>query len=265
MIVFPNAKINLGLNILSKREDGYHNILSCFYPIAFFDILEVLPSEKLTFQSSGISIPGNIDDNLCLKAFHLLEVDHGIPPVQIHLHKNIPIGAGLGGGSADASFMLKALNELFKLNVSDSELEIYAAKLGSDCPFFIKNKPVIAEGTGNIFMPLELDLKGHQLVLIYPDIHVSSKEAYSGVLPNNSNQKLADLLKSDISTWKDELKNDFEASVFNQFPAISNIKESLYDQGALYASMTGSGSAVFGIFKDEMPNIKNTVWRGLLS
>jgi 4-diphosphocytidyl-2-C-methyl-D-erythritol kinase len=265
MVVFPNAKINLGLNILSKREDGYHNISSCFYPIDFFDILEVLPSKILSFQSSGISIPGSIEDNLCLKAFHLLEADHGIPPVQIHLHKNIPIGAGLGGGSADASFMLKSLNELFQLNISDLDLEKYAARLGSDCPFFIKNNPVIAEGTGNIFLPLKIDLKGLNMVLIYPNIHVSTKEAYSGILPNDSKQNLTELLKSDIYNWKEELKNDFEKSVFNQYPTIANLKKVLYENGALYASMTGSGSAFFGIFDSEIPSIKNTVWSGPLS
>ncbi|MEQ8242085.1 4-(cytidine 5'-diphospho)-2-C-methyl-D-erythritol kinase [Fulvivirga sp.] len=264
MVVFPNAKINIGLNILSKRDDGYHNIESCFYPIPFCDVLEILPSDQLSFTSTGIPIPGNADSNLCLKAYQLLQNDFDIPPVQIHLHKIIPIGAGLGGGSADATFTLKALNQMFKLNLTDDHLEKYASQLGSDCPFFVKNKPVIAKGTGNIFEPIDFNISGMYLQLIYPDLHISTKQAYTGVVPKDNNQNLMADLSKKISDWKTNIKNDFEKSVFDQFQEVEEVKESLYNHGALYASMTGSGSAVFGIFDKEVASLANCAWKGQL-
>lgn len=264
MVVFPNAKINIGLNILSKRDDGYHNIESCFYPIPFCDILEILPSDELNFKSTGIDIPGDTESNLCVKAYHLLKDDFGISPVQIHLHKIIPIGAGLGGGSADATFTLLALNEMFKLKLAYEQLEKYAAQLGSDCPFFVKNKPVIATGTGNIFKPVDIQLSGKYLQLIYPNIHISTQQAYAGVKPKDSDQNLIDDLSNGITTWKNTIKNDFELSVFNQFSEVEKVKNDLYGNGAIYASMTGSGSAVFGIFDNKIEALKNCVWEGLL-
>lgn len=264
MVVFPNAKINIGLNILSKRDDGYHDIESCFYPIPFCDVLEIVPSDNLGFTSTGIEIPGDADSNLCLKAYQLLKEDFDMPPVKIHLHKVIPIGAGLGGGSADATFTLKALNQMFKLNLTDDKLEKYASQLGSDCPFFVQNKPVIAKGTGNIFEPIDINLKGMYLQLIYPDIHISTKQAYAGVVPNDDDQNLSIDLGKNISDWKTTIKNDFETSVFNQFSEVEKVKNDFYQYGALYASMTGSGSAVFGIFEKEINALKNCVWKGQL-
>lgn len=264
MVVFPNAKINIGLNILSKREDGYHNIESCFYPIPFCDILEILPSEKLSFTSTGIPIPGDADSNLCFKAFQLLKSDFNIPPVKIHLHKIIPIGAGLGGGSADATFTLKALNELFQLELTEEQLEKYASQLGSDCPFFVRNKPVIATGIGNIFQPIDINLSGKYLQLIYPDIHISTQQAYSGVKPKDEGQNLTSDLNQNIATWKNTIKNDFEVSVFNQFPKVEDVKKAFYHNEAIYASMTGSGSAVFGIFDKQVAGANNYVWEGRL-
>lgn len=249
MVVFPNAKINIGLNIISKREDGYHNIESCFYPIELSDILEILPADKLSFQSTGISIPGDEESNLCLKAYQLIKSDYDIPPVQIHLHKIIPIGAGLGGGSSDATYTLKVLNSIFKLNIDDSQLEKYASKLGSDCPFFVNNKPVLASGTGIEFETINLDLSNYRIELKYPDIHIGTKEAYAGVNPIQPKKTIKELINLPISEWKDSIKNDFEDSIFPNHSKIESLKKSFYDDGAVYSSMTGSGSAVYGIFK----------------
>ncbi|MCP4522492.1 MAG: 4-(cytidine 5'-diphospho)-2-C-methyl-D-erythritol kinase [Cytophagales bacterium] len=253
MISFPNAKINIGLFITEKRADGFHNLESCFFPVPWKDILEIIPNDTLKFTSSGIDIPGNSDNNLCLKAFHLLAKDFKIENVHIHLHKNIPIGAGLGGGSADASFTLKMLNELFALNLSNEQLENYAKQLGSDCAFFIKNEATFAYEKGDVFKPLNLSLEGKYIVLVNPNIHISTQEAYSGVKPNSASIDLLSYLgKNDISTWKDTVHNNFEDSIFPNHSIIKNIKEELYKQGALYASMSGSGSTLFGIFEKEI-------------
>ncbi|QSE95937.1 4-(cytidine 5'-diphospho)-2-C-methyl-D-erythritol kinase [Fulvivirga lutea] len=251
MVVFPNAKINLGLNILSKREDGYHNIESCFYPFDLSDILEILPAKKLSFTSSGIAIPGNTKNNLCIRAFELLKADFNITDVQIHLHKIIPIGAGLGGGSSDASFTLKVLNQLFDLQLTDDQLEAYAALLGSDCPFFIRNKPVLAKGTGTEFEDINISLAEYEIKIEYPQIHIGTAEAYAGVTPNKPSKSVKEILTQPISTWKNVLKNDFENSIFPNHPKIYSLKEDMYARGAVYASMTGSGSAVYGIFKRD--------------
>lgn len=252
MIIFPNAKINIGLYITGKRPNGYHNLTSCFYPVPWYDVLEVVESKQLSFQSSGIPIPGNPEDNLCLKAYQLLAADYNLPPVSIHLLKNIPIGAGLGGGSADATFMLKACIELFNLKIEDHQLEIYAGKLGSDCPFFVKNQPVIARGTGNVFEPVQLDLKGKFLVMVNPDLHVSTAEAYGGLQEYSAEPDLKEWLQEPISEWRSNIRNDFEASIFQKYPAIEEAKKKLYKTGAQYASMTGSGATVFGIFDQEV-------------
>jgi 4-diphosphocytidyl-2-C-methyl-D-erythritol kinase len=214
-----------------------------------FDVLEIIKADKLQFSSSGIAIPGNEADNLCLKAFRLLKADFNISPVHIHLHKVIPIGAGLGGGSADAAFTLKALNELFKLHLTDEQLIGYARKLGSDCAFFIKNKPVYAFGKGDEFESIALDLSKFEIKIEYPNIHVGTAEAYAGVVPKPSIKKIKKLIQLPISEWKNSIKNNFEDSIFPNHPQIKALKEKFYYEGAIYASMTGSGSAVFGIFE----------------
>lgn len=250
MVVFPNAKINIGLNIVEKRTDGFHNIESIFYPVLdLFDVLEIIKSDKLQFDSSGISIPGNAPDNLCLKAFHLLEADFNISPIHIHLHKVIPIGAGLGGGSADAAFTLKLLSQLFELNLTDEQLINYARKLGSDCAFFIPNKPVYTFGKGDEFEPIDLDLSGYDIKIEYPNIHIGTAEAYAGVQPKQPKQSVKELINLPIDQWKSTLKNDFEESIFPNHSSVRLLKEKFYHDGAIYASMTGSGSAVFGVFK----------------
>ena len=251
MVLHPNAKINIGLNVVERRDDGYHNIETVFYPIGLTDVLEIQPSSTCSdysFSSSGIEIGGDPEDNLIVKAYRLLRYDYALPPVDISLCKQIPFGAGLGGGSSDAAFMLKGLKALFDLKISTKKLEAYASVLGADCPVFIKNKPVYATGIGNVFTPIKLSLKGYYLLLVKPDIHVATPLAYSRVTPCPSDVSLVDCLKNPINQWREYVKNDFEKSVFAQFPVIEQIKEKLYQMGALYASMSGSGSAVYGIF-----------------
>jgi 4-diphosphocytidyl-2-C-methyl-D-erythritol kinase len=269
MVSFPHCKINLGLNVVSKRADGYHDIETCFYPVPWTDILEIIPSDKLHFQASGNAIPGKEEDNLCLKAYRLLETDFKIPPVQIHLHKVIPTGAGLGGGSSDGAFTLRILNQIFSLKLSAERLKKYASRLGSDCAFFIENEPMFATGRGEILTESSVSLTGKFLVVVKPDVHISTAEAYGGVKPEVSSEKLKTVLEnSPLHEWKHALKNDFESSVFTKLPVISNIKNKLYDHGAMYSSMTGSGSAVYGIFNaqeevaSQFPGL--TVWSGLL-
>ncbi len=252
MVTFPNAKINIGLNIVGKRPDGYHDIESCFYPIPWNDVLEIIESDSLSFQSTGIPIPGEANGNLCIKAYHQIRKDFSIPPVAIHLHKVIPIGAGLGGGSADGAFMLRLLNDKFELAISDDQLESYAAQLGADCPFFIQNKPTLASGIGNIFTPVSVDLTGFYIVLINPEIHIGTKEAYSGVMPKATNKPITSLLELPIDQWQSKVINDFEKSIFPNHPKIASLKERLLSLGAKYASMTGSGSTVFGLFDEQI-------------
>ncbi|HEY5590155.1 MAG TPA: 4-(cytidine 5'-diphospho)-2-C-methyl-D-erythritol kinase [Paludibacter sp.] len=252
MILFPNAKINLGLNIIERRTDGYHNIETVFYPIGLSDVLEVEISETCSdysFSSSGIALGGDPEDNLIVKAYRLLRSEYQISPIDISLCKQIPFGAGLGGGSSDAAFMLKALNELFELKITIKKLERLAAKLGADCPVFIQNKPVFATGIGNVFTPIDLSLKGYFLLLVKPDIHVSTPEAYALVVPEKPTVSLVNLIQKPINEWKNVIKNDFESSVFSIHPAIEEIKSKLYDMGAVYVSMSGSGSSVYGIFE----------------
>ncbi len=260
MITFPNAKINLGLNIVSRREDGYHNIESCFYPIPWQDCLEVIEAASFAFYSYGLDIPGDTSSNLCVKAYELIKADHNIPPVEIHLLKNIPMGAGLGGGSADGAFTIKMLNGIFELKLSKLQLEAYALQLGSDCPFFINNQPVIAKGRGELLEPSDLDLKGYHLAVHNPGIHISTKEAYAGVVPQEPEKSITERIKSSIPDWKDTLINDFEASIFPNHPEILQLKQEMYKAGAIYASMTGSGSTVFGIFENEPPYKWKSFW-----
>jgi 4-diphosphocytidyl-2-C-methyl-D-erythritol kinase len=263
MLTYPNAKINLGLNIIERRPDGYHNIETVFYPVGLSDILEVVPSDACldySFSSSGIELGGDPEDNLIIKAYRLLRSDYQFPAIDISLIKQIPFGAGLGGGSSDAAFMLKMLNEIFELKITNRKLEKYATLLGADCPVFIKNKPVFASGTGNVFTPIKLSLKGKFLVLIKPDIHVSTPEAYSHVNPQTPEISLIDLIQRPMNEWKDTIKNDFEMSVFDTYPEIGSIKNHLYNLGAVYASMSGSGSSVYGIFNGPIP--QNDFFKG---
>ena len=256
MITYPNAKINLGLNIVEKRPDGYHNLETVFYPINLQDALEVNlreGEEEFSLKVSGVSIEGKPEDNLVVKAYRLLKKDYPhIPAIDIHMYKHIPTGAGLGGGSADAAFMIKLLNEKFKLNLSIEKMEEYAAILGADCAFFIQNKPVFATGIGNIFEPIQLSLKGYYLVLVKPDIFVSTKDAFAHITPKEPTQSLKEIIRMPVETWRATMKNDFEESVFQKFPEIAAIKDKLYDLGAIYASMSGSGSSVFGIFREQV-------------
>lgn len=255
MILFPNSKINLGLHVTSKLSDGFHSIETVLYPIQWQDILEIVPNKnahkKIEFTASGIPIDGNIENNLCVKAYHLLDAYFKLPPVCMHLHKIIPMGAGLGGGSADASYTLTILNSIFELGLPNTSLAEYASKLGSDCAFFIHNKLVFAKGKGNIFSEVNVSLKNYWLLIVKPDVHVNTGEAYAGITPKNAKNNLTELLNQKPELWNEKLTNDFEESIFIKFPIIKNIKEKIYKSGAVYASMSGSGSAVFGIFKNE--------------
>lgn len=254
MICFPNAKINLGLNIVSKRLDGYHNLETIFYPIAIEDALEVIPNGRDidVFNQRGLQVDGNSSDNLVMKALRLMRENYSFPNVSVELLKKIPFGAGIGGGSADAAFMLQQLNQMFDLGVSDDDLAKLAQQLGADCPFFIYNRPLFASGIGEVFEEVGLSLKGYYLALVKPDIHVSTKEAFSLIKPQTPTLSLKEIVKKPIEEWRDFMKNDFEDSIFPQFPAIEDIKKKLYDLGAVYASMSGSGSSVYGIFKNEI-------------
>lgn len=274
MICYPNAKINIGLNIVSKRNDGFHNIESIFYPIPFYDVLEIVINDNnskngVEFSNTGLQIDCKTKDNICVRAWQLLKTDFNIRPVKIHLHKVIPFGAGLGGGSADGAFTLLCLNQLFSLSLSNRKLKNYALQLGSDCAFFIENKPAYVTGRGENLALYNLNLNTCYLSLINPEIHISTKDAYSGISPGKSEFSLINLDKISIIDWKIIIKNDFEESLFIKFPKIRKLKECLYQEGALYASMTGSGSILYGIFKYnpdfENKELKKThIWTGIL-
>ena len=247
MIVYPNAKINIGLNVLEKRADGYHELASVFYPVKdLCDILEILPSTEFSFSSSGIKIPG--EGNICAKAFEMLKQDFEIDNVKIHLHKQIPIGAGLGGGSADGAFILKAMNLLFDLKLSTAQLEKYALQLGADCPFFIENIPKYVQGVGEKMMGVDLDLSAYELRFIFPELHISTAEAYAEIIPQLPTTNLLDLISQPIQSWKGKVKNDFEISTFTKHPKLKVMKAQLYADGARYASMSGTGSVLYGVF-----------------
>lgn len=253
MIVFPNAKINLGLHVVRKRPDGYHDLETIFYPVPINDVLEVisLPSGQppVQFHLSGQVDAGPDSDNICLKAWQLLKKDFpALPSLSIHLHKAIPTGAGLGGGSADGAFTLSLLNDKYQLGIPTEKLLDYALQLGSDCPFFIRNKPCYATGRGEIMESLSFSLKGYHLVLINPGIKVSTADAFSKLQPQTPSKDLRAIIQQPVNTWKDDLVNDFEKTVFEAYPAIGAIKTQLYESGAVYASMSGSGSTVYGLF-----------------
>ena len=271
MIIYPNAKINLGLHIVEKRSDGFHNIETVFYPVAWKDILEVIPDETnssgVIFTSSGIPIPGAVEENLCVRVYNLLSKDYPMPAVKVHLHKVIPIGAGLGGGSSDAAFFIKALNDLFDLNLYWGELHHYAKQIGADCSFFITNKPVFAEGKGDQLEPIYISLDGYYIVIVYPGIAVSTALAYADCMPHKPEFTLEEIIASvPISRWKERLVNDFEKTVFEKFPDLAVVKSKMYKLGAIYSGMSGSGSAVYGIFENEIDLKKtfggNLVWQG---
>lgn len=263
MVTFPNAKINLGLDVVARRPDGYHNLETVFYPIPLCDILEITPAEEpdapeYTFTMYNAMFDGDDNDNLVVRAYKTLAADHKLPKVQMSLYKNIPTGAGLGGGSADAAFTLKMLNSMASLGLSNEKLEEYAATIGADCAFFIKNQPAYATGIGNILTPTTCDISGYTLVLVKPDIHISTKDAYALVTPAAAETPLTDIVSHPVDEWRGVMKNDFEKSVFAKHPSMEKIKEKLYAMGAVYASMSGSGSSFFGIFKEEqeLENIK---------
>lgn len=258
MVLFPNCKINLGLTIIRKRADGYHDLETVFYPVGLRDAVEVIKSSDVNressveFSLSGLPVLGEAADNLCVKAYHLLKKDFPeLPSVQIHLHKTIPMGAGLGGGSADGTFTLKLLNHICQLNLSDHQLIGYALQLGSDCPFFITNKPCFATGRGGIMREITLDLSKYTFLIVNPGIHISTTHAFSQIAPGKSQQSIQEIIQQPVHLWKDQLLNDFEIGVSKLHPEIAQIKEQLYAKGAVYASMTGSGSAVYGLFEQE--------------
>ena len=254
MVTFPNCKINLGLNIVGKRHDGFHDLETVFYPLQIKEAVEIIESENSQFSISGLAIDGNIENNLCTKAYQLLKKEFPqLPAIHIHVHKAIPIGAGIGGGSADGAFTLKLLNKKFGLSLSEKQLLGYALQLGSDCPFFIVNKPCFAKGRGEIFEQIAIDLNPYKIVIVHPGIHISTAWAFSNIKPSVPAIPLKDIILQPISTWKKVLKNDFEGPVFSQHPEIKNIKDELYNTGAIYSSMSGSGSAVFGIFEKAQP------------
>jgi len=259
MICFPNAKINLGLNIVEKRSDGFHNIETVFYPINWCDALEVIENkefqkgdEKINLSISGILVEGNTQDNLIAKAYKLVDAAYNLPPVKAHLHKVIPMGAGLGGGSSDAAFFIKLLNDKFSLNLSATEQLNFTKQLGSDCAFFIENKPVYASGKGDVFSEVKIDLSRYCVVVVYPAVHSNTALAYKGVVLIKPQKNIQSIITSEIEIWKEELTNDFEKTIFIQHPELQNIKSIFYTKGALYASMSGSGSAVYSIFKNDI-------------
>ena len=252
MISFPNAKINLGLHVTEKRTDGYHNIDSCFYPVPIKDALEVLKAKDDGISISGLEVAGDKYDNLIWTAYKLLKADFNIDSISVHLLKKIPMGAGMGGGSADGAFMLKMLNSLFELNLSKKQLEHYALKLGSDCPFFIENTPKYVTGRGEILAPIQVDLSGYWLGLIFPNLHISTAEAYGGIKPNAERKSVKEIIENQpIEQWKDILANDFEQSIFANHPELMAYKKFLYENNTIYTSMTGSGSTLYAIFNKK--------------
>ena len=258
MILFPNCKINLGLHITRKRNDGYHDIETLFYPVGLKDALEMVISENghknygVDFSSSGLEIASDTADNLCVKAYHLLKKDFpSLPFLQMHLLKKIPMGAGLGGGSADGAFALLLLNQLCHLGLSEDQLMVYALQLGSDCPFFIRNKPCIAKGRGEKMKESTLDLSAYTFLIVNPGIHISTAKAFAGIKPQQPELSIEKIIEYPVNQWKELLSNDFEKTIGKEYPNILQIKEDLYQAGAIYASMTGSGSSVYGLFEKE--------------
>jgi 4-diphosphocytidyl-2-C-methyl-D-erythritol kinase len=272
MLFFPNAKINIGLNVVNKRSDGYHDIETLFFPVGLSDILEFTPSEesarsRYTFTSTGLPLDCTPNKNLCIKAYQLLSRDFPLPSIKIVLHKIIPMGAGLGGGSSDGAFMLKLLNTYFNLGINEEGLCKYASNLGSDCAFFIKNRPLLAYGRGNEFEEIKIFPHIRHIVVVHPAIHLSTARAYAALTPKKPETDLKTALQMNMQEWRHFVKNDFEAYVFDLHPEIEDIKNLLYQKGAVYASMSGSGSSVYGLFSAKIESLKSTfpgyfVWEG---
>ena len=265
MINFPIAKINLGLNVVSKRDDGYHNLETVIYPVPIKDALEVFPMEdgfpsdvRCDLKVTNLFIDGDEQKNLVVKAYNMIAQDYELPRVHVHLYKHIPTQAGMGGGSSNCAYMIRLLNEMFSLGMSDEKMIGYAARLGADCAFFIKAQPAYAEGIGEKLQPISIDLSGCKMLVVRPNIPVSTKEAFSLITPQVPKKNCLDIVRQPIETWKDELVNDFERSVFAIHPEIGRLKEMMYEQGAIYAAMSGSGSSVFGLFSDT-PDEKSFV------
>lgn len=252
MVLFPNAKINIGLYITSKRPDGFHELETCFFHVPWTDIIEISPSDSFEFSSSGLPISGEIKNNLCYKAYQALAKDFQIPPVHIHLHKIIPMGAGLGGGSSDAAFTLMGLRDFFDLALTNEQLVPYAQQLGSDCAFFLSQQAQLGKGKGDELSPIARSLTGYHVLLIYPNFGISTQEAYAQVRPQAPTYDLTKCILLPIEQWNDCISNDFELSLFSKYPILAQIKQELYDQGAIYAAMSGSGSTLFGLFKKEV-------------
>jgi len=256
MVVFPNCKINIGLNITGRRPDGFHNLETVFYPVPWSDILEIIPSDHVEFIFQGNHIDCKTEDNLCYKAYQLLKTDFSLPPIKLFLYKNLPSGAGLGGGSSDATFTLTTLNKLFSLGLNEETLLNYAARLGSDCAFFIRNRAVFATGRGEILSEISFSLKGYYLLIVKPQIHINTAEAFKMITPVVPKHSLQEIIQQPLSEWKSYVTNDFEMPVFAKHPELNVIKEKLYAMGAMYASMSGSGSALYGIFKNKIEYLK---------
>lgn len=273
MIGFAGAKVNIGLNIIKKRIDGFHELETIFYPVQLCDVIEIIPNNQqdadTQFFNTGINIQAGIKNNLCLNAYRLLQKAYNLPPVSIYLHKIIPIGAGLGGGSSDAVMVLHILNETFDLQLSKKQLIDYSNQLGSDCAFFVENQPTLATGRGEKLEPLSLNLDNYYLVVLYPNIHISTAKAYAGTTPKKNENSLKELIELPVAEWKRYIRNDFEESIFQDYPEIKRLKEKLYAFGAIYSSMSGSGSSVYGIFnfKPKMSEtIENAfVWQGVMN
>lgn len=263
MIVFPNAKINIGLQVVAKRNDGYHNLETILYPVKLSDALEIAESVKTEFSISGLSIDGRKQDNLVYKAYLLLKRDFKLPELKLHLHKVIPFGAGLGGGSSDAAYTLKLLNDYFELNLYHKKLKEYAAAIGADCPFFIENKPAFATGIGDHLKSINLDLSDFEIIILKPPFAVSTPEAYKNIQTKKSGFNLREIGSIPVEHWRENVFNDFETTVFSIYPQIKILKETLYKLGALYASMSGSGSAVYGIFRHLPTNIDKYIPKGI--
>jgi 4-diphosphocytidyl-2-C-methyl-D-erythritol kinase len=259
MIVFPNAKINTGLKIRSRRNDGFHNIETVFLPVPLRDILEVVPSKSkdITLKTTGLNVDSPPEKNLVYRAAKLMQERYDTPGVNIHLHKLIPMGAGLGGGSADASFTISVINRIFELDLDKETIKSHAASLGSDCPFFIDNKPSLGTQKGEVLKPVKIPaLQGVKVLIVKPDTHISTAEAYAGVTPDPDSPQIEQYLKLPLSQWKNFLVNDFEKSLFPLYPELHKIKASLYELGAEYASMSGSGAALYGFFKEIPERVK---------
>jgi 4-diphosphocytidyl-2-C-methyl-D-erythritol kinase len=273
MLTFPNAKLNLGLHVVARRPDGFHTLETAMVPLPWCDALEIVPApagQATSIALTGRPIPGDPATNLCLRAYELLQVDFDLPPIQLHLHKIVPIGAGLGGGSADAAFALKALNSLFELGLSSETMQGYARRLGADCAFFIDNQPVLALEKGDVFEPLPLELTGTPCLVVYPNLHIGTAEAYRSVRPRVPEISLREALAQPVETWRDTVHNDFETALTPRYPVLGELKAQLYAAGAAYASLSGSGSAVYGLFPghEAAPalgvEVDYLVWRGLL-